>query len=129
VFLLLKSLFSYRVWVDTCGAQAVIEAHGGVLTKLTPFVQGSKLWKHYTYLQSANNLDFEENTSNLTPYNAKDKKSIKKGDAPRLGKLEEFQPYSNIVGLLALSASGLPEVDRIFDAIQEVKTTHPPSYD
>ena len=107
----------------------MIEAHGGVLAKLTPFVCGEKGLRQYTYLQSTTNLDFVPNTSNLTPYNSKDKKAIKKGDAPRIGTLEEFQPYSNIVGLLALSASGLPEIDTIFQAVQEVKAIHPPSYD
>lgn len=115
--------------VDTCAAQAVIEAHGGVLGKLTSFVNGDRSWKHYTYLKSATNLDFEENASNLTPFNSKDKKAIKKGDPPRIGKLEEFQAYSNICGLIALSREGLASSEQIFNAIQEVKQTHPPSYD
>jgi hypothetical protein len=107
----------------------VIEAHGGILAKLTTFVNGDKDWKGYTYLKSTENLDFEEGTSNLTPYNCKDKKSIKKGDAPRIGTLAEFQPYSNICGLIALSATGLASVDKIFEGIQDVKTVAPPSYD
>jgi hypothetical protein len=115
--------------LDTCGAQAVIEAHGGILAKLTSFVGGDKEWKGYTYLKSDQNLDFEDNTSNLTPFNSKDKKAIKKGDPPRIGKLDEFQAYSNISGLIALSREGLTNVDKIFDTIQEVKATHPPSYD
>ncbi len=115
--------------VDTCAAQAVIEAHGGVLAKMTSFVRGDKDWNHYTYLKSSDNVDVEEGVSNITPYNAKDKKSIKKGDAPRIGTLSEFAPYSNVCGLIALSASGLANVDTIFDAIQEVKQTQPPSYD
>lgn len=114
---------------DTCGAQAVIEAHGGVLAKMTSFVRGDKDLKHYTYLKSTDNLDFEEGVSNVTPYNVKDKKSIKKGDPARIGTLAEFAPYSNICGLIALSSSGLSQLDTIFDAIQEVKQTQPPSYD
>eukprot|EP00697_Spironema_sp_BW2_P000737 gnl/Spiro4/11002_TR5833_c0_g1_i1.p1 gnl/Spiro4/11002_TR5833_c0_g1~~gnl/Spiro4/11002_TR5833_c0_g1_i1.p1 ORF type:complete len:218 (+),score=10.61 gnl/Spiro4/11002_TR5833_c0_g1_i1:81-656(+) len=115
---------------DTCAAQAVIEAHGGCLAKLTSFVNGdNSKWHHYTYKKSDSNLDFEENTANLTPYNAREKKSIKKGDAPRLGKLEEFQAYSNLCGLIALSAEGLANKDRIFETIQQVKATHPASYD
>jgi hypothetical protein len=96
---------------------------------MTPFARGDRVWKSYTYLKSEVNLDFEENTSNLTPYNSRDKKAIKKGDPPRLGTLEEFQPYSNICGLIALSATGLPNADFIFEAIQEVKEQEPPSYD
>eukprot|EP01033_Poteriospumella_lacustris_P000856 gene856-612_t len=114
---------------DTCGAQAVIEAHGGVLAKMTTFAKGDAEWKKYTYLKSESNLDFEENTSNLTPYNARNKKLINKNDPPRLGTLEEFQPYSNICGLIALSATGLPNARHIFDAIQEVQQGMPPSYD
>lgn len=109
--------------IDTCGAQAVIEAHGGVLAKMTTFAKDDPEWKKYTY------LDFEENTSNLTPYNAHNKKLINKNDPPRLGTLEEFQPYSNICGLIALSATGLPNARHIFDAIQEVQQSIPPSYD
>jgi hypothetical protein len=116
--------------LDTCGAQAVIEAHGGVLAKMTSFVKGDhQKWNHYTYRMSDSNLDFEENTANLTPYNSRDKKLIKKGDAPRLGKLDEFQAYSNLCGLVALSREGLANKDRIFEAIQQVKATHPPAYD
>lgn len=92
-------------------------------------MRGDKNWQRYTYLKSADNLDFEEGVSNLTPYNSKDKKAVKKGDPARIGTLAEFAPYSNICGLIALSASGLANVDTIFDAIQEVKQTHPPSYD
>jgi 3'-phosphoadenosine 5'-phosphosulfate (PAPS) 3'-phosphatase len=124
VYFLLTCLF-----IDTCAAQAVIEAHGGVLAKLTSFVNGDRDWKHYTYLKSNSNLDFEANTSNLTPFNSKDKKAIKKGDPPRIGTLEEFQAYSNICGLIALSREGLTSAENIFNAVQEVKVTHPPSYD
>lgn len=92
-------------------------------------MKGDKNFNHYTYVKSEFNADFEENTANLTPYNARDKKLVKKGDPPRLGKLDEFQAYSNICGLIALSKDGLAGVDRIFETIQQVKVTHPPSYD
>lgn len=126
-FLILKNPIPSHL--DTCAAQAVIEAHGGVLAKLTTFARGDPSWKKYTYLKSEFNLDFEESTSNLTPYNAREKKSVKKDDPPRLGTLQEFQPYSNICGLIALSSTGLPNAGAIFDAIQEVKESAPPSYD
>lgn len=106
----------------------MIEANGGVLSKLTTF-SNSKQLSSYTYLKSAANLDFEPNTSNLTPYNARDKKSIKKDSPARHGNLEEFQPYSNICGLLALSAEGLPNIEKIYSCIQEAKEIAPPSYD
>lgn len=114
---------------DTCAAQAILEAHGGILAKMTPFVKGNKEWQSYTYLKSIDNLDFEEGTSNLTPYNSKDKKAIKKGEPSRIGTLAEFAAYSNILGLVALSSAGLESVDKIFQTIQELKETVPPSYD
>jgi hypothetical protein len=96
---------------------------------MTSFVGGDKAWQRYTYLKSSHNLDFEEGVSNLTPYNSKDKKAVKKGEPARIGTLAEFAAYSNICGLIALSASGLANVDTIFDAMQDVKQTQPPSYD
>jgi 3'-phosphoadenosine 5'-phosphosulfate (PAPS) 3'-phosphatase len=113
---------------DTSAAQAVIEAHGGILSKLTKFIANKSI-ESYTYLASEDNLDFEENTSYLTAYNVKDKKLVKKGDAPRIGTLSEFKAYSNICGLLALNRDGLTSLDHIYEAIQKVKATTEPSYD
>jgi 3'(2'), 5'-bisphosphate nucleotidase len=85
----------------TCAAQACIEAQGGVLCKLTSFMQGQQ--EGYTYLQSENNLDFEEGVSNLTTYNCRSSVGMRKGDPPRPAtNVMEVKPYSNMCGLFAL---------------------------
>ncbi len=124
--LILKCPISY--YLDTSGAQAVIEAHCGILSKLTRFIADKSL-ESYTYLKSTTNLDFEENTSFMTAYNVVDKSLVKKGDAPKIGTLADFKAYSNICGLLALNQDGLANLDTIFAAIQAVKATSEPSYD
>jgi len=53
---------------DTCGAQACIEAYGGVMAKLSTFASSPEL-KSYTYLKGETNLDFVAGESNMTPYN------------------------------------------------------------
>ena len=108
----------------------MLEANGGVLSKLTTFT-ASKQLSSYTYLKSADglNLDFETDAASLTPYNAADKKLVKKGDAPRKGLHAEFAPYSNICGLLAVSATGLPRLDEMHAAIQAAKGVSEPAYD
>jgi len=115
---------------DTSGAQAVLEANGGVLSKLTTFVNAKEL-SSYTYLKSADglNLDFETDAASLTPYNSADKKAVKKGDAPRKGLHAEFAPYSNLCGLLAVNAGGLDRLDVFYDAIQVAKSVSEPAYD
>lgn len=112
---------------DTSGAQAVIEAHGGILSKLSKFAD-SKILESYVYLKSDLNLDFEEDTANLTPYNCADKSIVKKGVSVK-GKLHEFAPYSNLCGLFALRSSNSEELNNIFNAIQKCKENTPPSYD
>jgi hypothetical protein len=105
-----------------------LEAHGGILVKLTHFANGDKNLHSYTYVQSETNADFEPDTAALTPYNAKDKSYNGKGPK-RLGTLEEFAPYSNLCGLLALNKDSLVNLDQIFEAIQKCKQLHGISYD
>ena len=69
---------------DTSGAQAVIEAYGGTLSKLSTFIAATAdgtpvatcatAFSSYTYLKSPTNLDFESGSAALTPFNATDKK-------------------------------------------------------
>ena len=115
---------------DTSGAQAVLEANGGTLSKLTTFVSAQQL-SSYTYLKSADglNLDFEADTASLTPYNSADKKLVKKGNAPRKGLHAEFAPYSNLCGLLAVNQGGLANLNTFYDAIQVAKSISEPAYD
>ena len=81
---------------DTCGAQAVIEAHGGKLAKLTPFISKGGALESYTYLRSEHNLDFEPGTAALTPYNAANKASVRKGEVVLANSVEQVRPYSNL---------------------------------
>ena len=140
--------------VDTCGAQAILEANGGVLAKLTKFTNMTRTDAHsvfafatataaaaaapvggptcaglesYNYLKSEANLDFEEGAANLTPYNAV--VPVAKGAAPSKGTHADFQPYSTICGLLALNAQGLQTLPQLYEQIQAVKETAPPAYD
>lgn len=96
---------------DTCGAQAVLEAHGGALCKLSSFLQGGAAG--YTYLASDLNLDFEPGAATLTPFNAADKGAVVKG-APPVPALEAVQvkPYANLCGLVALAAGSDPQAWR-----------------
>jgi len=114
---------------DTCGAQAVIEAYGGTLSKLSPFV-GSKALTSYTYLKSPVNLDFEPELATLTPFNVAVKGSVKKGSAPvRPADPTTFAAYSNLCGLFALDSACLSMVDFVFDGIQRAKAIAEPAYD
>ncbi|RYG67777.1 hypothetical protein EON64_06725 [archaeon] len=101
---------------DTCGAQAVLEAHGGVLSKLTSFAQHKQL-ASYTYLHSAENADFEPDTAYLTAYNAMDKGGFDKKAAKRRGTKGDFAPYANLCGLLALHKDNVNQLDRIHEAV------------
>jgi len=114
---------------DTCGAEAVIEAYGGTLSKLNTFVADKSL-SSYTYLKSPYNLDFEPGLSNLTPYNAADKNSVKKGEETRASTVESVKAYSNLCGLIALDGNCVKnDLDKIHTTILKVKETSAPSYD
>lgn len=113
---------------DTSGAQAVIEAYGGILCKLTRFVDDKSV-QSYTYLKSATNLDFESGAASLTPYNAMDKTTVKKGEEVRAIAVETVKPYSNLCGLFALDKSCVSNIDNIHEAILRAKTISAPSYD
>eukprot|EP01031_Cornospumella_fuschlensis_P011106 gene11106-13577_t len=101
---------------DTCGAQAALEAHGGVLSKLTTFVRSREL-SSYTYVQSAVNADFEPDTAYLTAYNAANKGAFDKKAPKRRGELRDFAPYANLCGLLALHKDNVHRLDQIHEAL------------
>lgn len=113
---------------DTSGAQAVLEAHGGILAKLTSFIDKKEI-QSYTYLKSSMNLDFESGVACLTPYNAADKASIKKGESVKAVDVGDVQPYANLCGLLALDCNSMQLTDEIYDAMLSAKEVAPPSFD
>lgn len=100
---------------DTSAAQAVIEANGGILCKLSPFVSKRAL-EGYTYLKAETNLDFEP-LANLTPYNCVEKSAVNYGDPPRSGTVKEYKAYSNLCGLLAVNDASEVNLNLIYDGI------------
>ena len=113
---------------DTCGAQAVIEANGGILSKLTSFVDRKEL-QSYTYLKSSTNLDFEVGKAKMTPFNAVNRAAVKKGEETVATDITAVLPYSNLCGLLALDQSAVSQLEHFHTAMMTVKSTVPPSYD
>lgn len=117
---------------DTCGAQAVIEAHGGTLSKLTKFIENQSL-ESYTYLKSSINLDFESGVANQTPYNSSLTKeratAIKQGEVFPITEVETAKAYSNLCGLLALDQSNTQQISKFHEAIERAKSASAPSYD
>ena len=117
---------------DTCGAQAVIEAFGGTLSKLTRFVDNKTL-EGYTYLESKVNLDFEAGVAYMTPYNATlDKEtaaSIKAGIKIPFTEATQPKAYSNLCGLFALDRDNLARIDDFHAAIERAKLEAEPAYD
>ena len=113
---------------DTSGAQAVIEANGGSLSKLTSFISSAKL-ESYTYLRSSYNLDFESNSASLTLYNAADKTTVTRGEKQLAEFVESVKPYSNLCGLLAVQRTAMPRLASLHEAILRAAAVVPPSYD
>jgi 3'(2'), 5'-bisphosphate nucleotidase len=115
---------------DTCAAQACIEAQGGVLCKLTSFMQGKP--EGYTYLQSENNLDFEEGISNLTMYNCRSSVGMQNGDPTRSAtNVMEVKPYSNLCGLFALGRKANTDSNKqaILAAVEAASKVSAPAFD
>jgi fructose-1,6-bisphosphatase/inositol monophosphatase family enzyme len=115
---------------DTAAAQAVLEAHGGTLSKLTAFARDRTL-DSYIYLRSAENLDLEPGVAALTPYNCAGTPPAPPGAGPPplVECAADVKPYANLCGLLALSSKGLAQRDRIFEALRRAAAAAPPSYD
>ena len=113
---------------DTAGAQAVIEAHGGTLSKLTAFMKDQKL-ESYRYLKSDINVDFEPGVAALTKYNCMFSASAEAKIGVLADSAADVKPYANLCGLIALSSCGLAQRDKIFAAVQRAQATVQPSYD
>ena len=116
---------------DTCAAQAVIAAHGGHLCKLSSFISNDGAIESYKYLKTDTNLDFVPGLAALTAYNTTDKSLVKKGEVVVADTVDKVKPYSNLCGLLAVTAdNALPEALRnTHAAIARTIAIHPTSYD
>ena len=112
---------------DTCGAQAVLEAHGGILCRLDRFLEGTE--SSYTYRKTEENLDFEPNTANLTKYNAR--KGIELEAGSMATATSEVKPYANLCGLMALGKANNNEEDRakILSGLKSAAEASPPAFD
>jgi 3'(2'), 5'-bisphosphate nucleotidase len=124
---------------DTCAAQAVLEANGGILYKLDQFMSMSNnndiieddddALLSYTYRKTNENLDFVPDSALLTKYNAADGKG---GIEQRLAVIaSEVKPYSNLCGLMALNRSKniLKSKAEILDGLKRAARSSPPAFD
>ena len=136
---------------DTCGAQACLEARGGILVKLSPFVGGSAAagddagkagsgeekgsgsgeggggqLEGYTYVaDSETNADFIPGLAKLTKYNAASEHLGAVGSLAT--EARQLKPFSNVCGLLALR--GVDDIERFRAAVAKTAAAVPPSYD
>ena len=123
---------------DTCGAQAIVEAYGSVLSKLSSFTGDAApcepgTLQSYTYVASETNVDFQTNLSYLTAYNTVDKtKASKKGEERiKATDVAWMQPYSNLAGLMAVepTLNNAKELKHISNGCQRAKSKHAPAFD
>jgi 3'-phosphoadenosine 5'-phosphosulfate (PAPS) 3'-phosphatase len=84
---------------DTCAAEAVLAAHGGLLGKLSSLLKHSGTCEPYTYKKSATNLDFVPGLAKLTAYNATVAAQGAGGAVAE--RVEHVKAYSNLCGLYA----------------------------
>lgn len=111
---------------DTCASQAVLEAHGGLLVKLSALARDGSL-ASYTYKQTNQQLDLEPGLARLTPYNAADARILppKKGGGVRFAqRADETKPYANMCGVCALAPSVAARVGEYAAAVQRARATH-----
>eukprot|EP01062_Namystynia_karyoxenos_P020917 TRINITY_DN17938_c0_g2_i1.p1 TRINITY_DN17938_c0_g2~~TRINITY_DN17938_c0_g2_i1.p1 ORF type:complete len:390 (+),score=154.99 TRINITY_DN17938_c0_g2_i1:87-1172(+) len=135
VLLLLEGKGTYYIqdrgvsrW-DTCAAQAILEARGGCLLKLSPFVRDGAQ-QGYTYRRSEQNCDFVPNEASLTPYNAADAGALRKGERVLAAAPGQVLPYANLQGLLAVHPSINSEgaLQQLREALQRAAAQSAPDY-
>ena len=129
---------------DSCAAQAILEAHGGVFSRLdtvaapahdapaseasdtttvTDTTTAAASLARYTYAKGSVNSVFVPQQSMLTKYNARP--GVPTGGLA--ASAEQFKPYANVCGLFALSAAA--DTASIAAAVRRVAKEVPPSYD
>jgi len=123
---------------DTCAAQAVLEANGGILCRLDRFLEENSnsdndIRNGYTYRSTEENLDFSPGQARLTKYNAAEGIDIngKKNVNGMVGKPSDVKPYANLCGLLAIgkARNNSQGKAQIFDALKRASLSAPPAYD
>lgn len=118
---------------DTCGAEGVLEAFGGKLTKLTACMAERLEHRNessYTYLASPTNLDFIPGVATITKYNCcPSTKDLQINE--KAFDVNHVKAYSNLCGLVAFGKEwNTPEgTSYIEKAIQRAANRNPPSFD
>eukprot|EP01036_Dinobryon_divergens_P009351 gene9351-12507_t len=113
---------------DTCAAQAILEAHGGTLSKLSRLIDHGEL-SSYVYSPSATNLDFEPGVPLLTRYNAVDPAVIKSDELSHASSATSVKPYANLCGLFALDRVSMARKEDFIAAVRRTHAIFPASYD
>ena len=118
---------------DTCGPQAVLDAHGGALVKLSSFVAEGGL-EGYCYRRVDSNLDFEPGGCFLSKYNvAPAARSLLPTDrsepAPLATAVEQVLPFANTRGVLAVPSADPEKLRTYHEAVSRAASTHAPAYD
>jgi len=112
---------------DTSAPTAVLEAFGGTMAKLVPFLEEDSLVP-YTHLKAKKNLDFIPGTVQLTLSNAKNKKSFVKGETFVVNDVAVIKEYSCVQGLFAVDKAAMGDVKRFREAMLKVKKVDPPTF-
>ncbi|KAL3783962.1 hypothetical protein HJC23_013342 [Cyclotella cryptica] len=121
---------------DTCAAEAVLEAFGGKILKLTHILDsemndmsGVESQGRYHYLASETNLDFVPGRARLTKYNSIDSETIQLNQLAT--DVRQVKPYSNLCGLVAFGKEWNSErgLTHISQTILKAAQMNEPSYD
>jgi len=105
---------------DTSAPQAVLEAYGGVMSKLPAFLKDQTL-ESYTHLKTTKNLDFSPNQVHLTLSNAKVKTTWTKGVDVLVNDVSTIKEYSCVQGLIALDVECVGDLPKIHEKMMKVK--------
>ncbi len=97
------------------------------MSKLPAFLKDQTL-ESYTHLKTTTNLDFAPGTVALTISNARDKKSVVKGQEVIVGDVAVVKEYACLQGLVALDAASMGALPAIHAAMLTVQAKHPPTY-
>jgi len=112
---------------DTCAAQAVLEAHGGLLVKLSALAARG-VAESYRYAKVDVQLDLEPGLARLTLHNAADVRSVPRSGAGNevryAQRADETKPYANVCGVCALAPSAAARLDEYAAAIGRARASH-----